>query len=546
MFIAWTQVDIINNRHRLHNEKQSDGEDFVARQSFDNISLSSLGPNATTIRVSYKPFGGEQQFELNEAPTQTREPCKMLDEEETSGSSSGSKLGESIDEMRKRLDKISTHQTRIPLESTKNQEKKRFEYETIIANVQPTPIVLSATNKNTVRPRQHVVDAYNVKVIEHNSPFHTQGLPLKSVNELSNSIARLEMLSGATNGFCADNNNDKNFDLSDFVKKPPQPTTNVDLLDDDNNSMSSSCSLKSSRTYNIRSTAGANGIESTIDVVADEKDDLNDEKDFPVEVQRDLKTNEEDNNEVTFEYVITDNDEVDEKKPAAWIFDITNGSSTAIKAPPRPKKPDSPKIDSRTEELAESKGGRSYYIELVEQNGGKNNLSSSKKEPKLRQRPSSIDSLYSRWNSQGTLTTSSSSNTNQRTIQRLSSPTKSPSLKVLSGVDNTRKSRQLKPASLLDSNNRPIGVSGSTNNLQPNLPRQLQLNSSPLSNRSKSSSCLVGSTRTTKYSIYGGLRKPNCDNKPVPRLSYSRAIGPKSQRKFDSQTKTPSRYLKMK
>lgn len=67
----------------------------------------------------------------------------------------------------------------------------------------------------------------------------------------------------------------------------------------------------------------------------------------------------------------------------------------------------------------------------------------------------------------------------------------------------------------------------------------------PFSNRYKSSPCLVGSTRSSKYSIYGGLRKPNDSGKPVPRLSYSRAIGPRLHRHVENQPK-PSRYLKMK
>lgn len=502
-----------DNKKRRHQSTQID-EDAAAGRSFDTISLSSLGPNATTIKVPYQPAGRQQ---LDSSYTMANRTSKQEPFEET-----GSRLGESIDEMRKRLEKINGRRSLSTDEAAENEGKRRYEHKIVVANVQPTPIIEQSSSAS--KRRLNHVDAYNVKVIEHNSPFHFQGQPVKSVNDLSNSIARLEELSsalGATNNEnLADNNNEANFNLSDFVKKPPlQPATFEQEAD--SMSLGSSCSLRSSRTYNIRPEANQAVLPDGRD-----EEDLNDEKDFPVEMQSDVAGDEGENDE-------------DAKKPAAWIFDIKDGSSTAIVAPPRPKQPELPKIDSRTEDLAQSKGGRSYYLELIEKNKEEVQPAPAKTQnkPQFRPRPSSIDSLYSRWNSHSTLITSSSSS-NNRNNQQL--PTKSPSMKVLTKQDSTRKSRQMVPASLIVSD-----CSSSTNNIQSqtNTNQRRQL---PLSNRSKSSSCLASVTRPSKYSIYGGLKRPNEDNKPVPRLSYSRAIGPKSQRQLDAQSKTPSRYLKLK
>lgn len=510
--------------------------------SFDTVSLSSLGPNATTIKVPYKPELLNESDKVESHKRSKRKHNKTLYSSQDSTLKEGTKesglnemnMQEDIEKLRKRLASINSNTITISRDDKakrrdKNDRDKQqhFDYKTMVANVQPAPLV----------PRQHVVDAYNVRVIEHNSPFNNkQHQPVKSVSELSESIARLELLSGDNLeasgrevGGTFENNNEVNFNLNEFIKYN-KPIDLINNLENDNISLVSSCSLRSSRTYDIRAQ----------DQTLQDDEDFNDAKHFPVEVRKFDSTNQMDNNEDDENKQEEKQDE--EKRGAAWVFDLRDGSSTAIVAPARPKKPELPKIASKTEDLAQSKGGRSYYLELVELEK-KQQERPKQQEARKRPRPSSIDSLYSRWNSHSTLSGVGNN-------QHHSSPSKSPSISISKlNTENVRKSRQIIPASILDANSRPICSTSSINQSNTQLPtrRQLPFSGSPgLSNRSKSSSCLIGSTRASKYSIYGGLRKPNSENKPVPRLSYSRAIGPKSQRQIDAQPKTPSRYLKMK
>lgn len=437
-------------------------------------------------------------------------------------------------------------------ESSNNKNQQHFNYRTIIANVQPVPIVPK---------RQQIIDAYNVRVIEHKSPFLDQIQPIKSMSDLSSSIVRLEQLSldlstlstanqqqsGSQNTNTSqleqpsDNNNEANFNLNQFMKQKPAPfevysnqnrNENEERNDDNDDGVSlvSSCSLRSSRTYHIRCQDNNNTLRSEQRLNLD--DDLNDASDFPVEsieyVGRDTEAKEEEEEQQQLD------DQSDEKKPRAWVFDLRNNSATAIVAPPKPTEPEAAKVE--TEELARSRGGRSYYLELVEDKSPRRSLN---------------ENLYTRWSSHNALNSarkvgSDSASTGQesavnlrksRQSDRPSGGNKQQQQQPQKQQQQPRRASSVTPANQAeDANKSPTTA---TLTAQRQLPPRL-------ANRSKSVSCLASSTRPSKYSIYGGFKKPDADKKPVPRLSYSRAIGPKSKRQIDNQPKTPSRYLKMK
>lgn len=471
------------------------------QRSLDNISLSSLGPNATTIKVPYRPL--EHQF----SPS-TNQQLHAIETKAVEEAGGDMNLREDIENLRTRLNNINMSNKTTVEWNHKPQNKSRLgqsNYKTVVASFQQSG--------------PQVVDAYNVHLVQQNSPFFNQNESIGSINRLTNSTAHLQQPSSntsTTNVRNANdestkiNNNEADFNLSDYVKAIPVLVNSDETgIEDDGTSSISFDSLRSSRTYDIRS-AGA-------DYRVENDEELDDEKQFPVE-KVDLGK------------------DVEEKRPAAWIFDLRDGSSTAIVAPPHIKQPSPPKIESKTEELAQSRGGRSYYLELLEP---------SKKDARQRQRPSSIDSMYSRWNSHSAL---NSYDLKKQPSTNQGKPSPSSNFSIQNASNGTRKSRQMMSPSILDSNGRQISSFNCNNTMDNgnNGRRQLPFSGLPLSNRSKSSSCLIGSTRPTKYSIYGGLRKPGTDNKPVPRLSYSRAIGPKSQRQLDAKSKTPSRYLKMK
>lgn len=398
-----------------------------------------------------------------------------------------------------------------PAEDT-STEKKRFDYRTIIANVHASP----------VPSKPQVIEAYNVRVVKHNSPFSTELEPVTSICDLSSSIARLELLSSelSSSKFITDasnekldNNNDPN--LNTVKQLPAIQTSGLrnSAEEGDRISLVSTSSLRSSRTYDIRSSE-----------VSRDEADLDDEIHFPVAT----------NQEAVAEGVEQEIQGDDQVRPTAWIFNPESGTSTTIKAPPKPPKPELPKVDSK--ELLESRGGRSYYLEVLD--ASKRHSGSL-----TRQRPSSIDSLYSRSNSHSTL--SGSNQTQLSAMQR--KPIASSSYQLSQASRPLRQSREIKASA--SQRARSSSAMRQTNRQQSDLdvssghPRS---SSSSILSKSKSSSCLVTSIRPSKYSIYGGLKKTGDKNKPVPRLSYSRAIGPKSQRQLDAQPKTPSRYLKMR
>lgn len=520
---ATLQANLVDNKRRTRDRDMADD-----RRSLDAVSVSSLGPNATTIKV---PYNQRQSVLL--APKEHR-PIVVGD----------------IEDEEERM--LSNDE-----EAEKQQvfnKKDHYDYKTVIATVHSANNKPTATTMPT-KPTNHqnIVETYNVRVIHHNSPFlNEKQQPIKSVNDLSSSIARLELLSSELGSnlkttskqrqqfggddLSLENNNESSFNLSDFYNtKQKSGTTLVDSgiatssLDDDAVSLISSCSLRSSRTYNICVKGHQPEVE------ANQLDD-NVESENEPERNKENKQDEE------------EEEEGDEKKPAAWVFDLRDNSSTAIIAPPRPKRPESPKIDAKTEELAQARGGRAYYLELIEKEG-------VKREPE-RPRPNSMNSLYSRWSSHNALNKyQQQQQTSQTQSRRLPKTTTKPASKpkATKPVDETRKSRQIVPASIIKPGNFPRSSSLARSNrkveksAEDEPRRQLPFSGAPLGNRSKSSSCLLGTAaKPSKYSIYGGLRKPDEDKKPVPRLSYSRAIGPKSQRQLNAQSKTPSRYLKMK
>lgn len=546
MRLADSQILIAGAPNDEQAQRRSDRE--IARlvgtdeegNSFDTVSLSSLGPNATTIKVPYKQVIEHETktASLNRAKPKEEHRTQLnvqMKDRKRKPNSDEMQLHEDIESLRKRLNNISSTdkkntitRERSDADGKLERDADYFDYKTIVATVQPTP-------------RQQVVDAYNVRVIEHSSPFRSSQ---KSVNELENSITRLESLSSELstkivldgqqrrrntqdntannnnnqNGsLYSDNNNEANFNIADYIKhdmtSAAEQTTRIEAMDnDDAVSLVSSCSLQSARTYDVRALdePAANNLQQ----IADEE--LNDEKHFPVET-------------VEFDGE-PEGDRA--KRAAAWIFDPNDGSTTAIIPPPQPRTPETPKIEAKTEELAQSRGGRSYYLELLE---------ADKREAEQK-RPSSIDSLYSRWNSHSTLSTTNNNLQFEQPSRHLTTPVNKTPINN-SSTNITRRSRQRLPASVLDLSSRKRPASSTDNGANRS---SLPFGGPPLSNRSISSSCLVSSTRPSKYSIYGGLKRTNDSNKPVPRLSYSRAIGPKSQRQIDAQPKTPSRYLKMK
>ena len=487
-------------------------------QQFDTVSLSSLGPNATTIKVPYRRVadieainsdsegGGHSSNERSKRSRQWQRDNKLTDGRDSAGEMS---LQEDIKSLSRRLAEIKRDK----------DERRHFDYKTIVAQVQGAPEV----------PRQRqVLDTYNVQVVQHNSPFYSQ--PIKSMTELSENLAQLEQISAeqqqqlqttTTTGSQLDNNNEANFNLNDYVKYRAvpvlveTPTSMLNDDDDDRASMAfSSCSLHSSKTYNIRWVdRGPAHEEAAV---------------RPGQVKAEKE-------EVEVQQVVPFDENGDGKSPAAWIFDPRDGSSTAIVAPPKPRGPEAPKV--ATEELVQSRGGRSYYLELVE--ASRPGASSQGPSNRRTERPSSVDSLYARWSSSGVLDGAGSG---EQQVDKQQLGQHHNSQRQLAG------SRAPLVAASSRTNLRDLKRPPMTRppNGQGQARRQLPFGGPPLANRSKSSSCLLSVTKPSRYSIYGGFRRPDESKKPVPRLSYSRAIGPKSQRQLDAQSKTPSRYLKMK
>lgn len=510
----------------------------------DSISVSSLnGPNATKIKVPYRhvieiqrvgttqatnaatstsgdnnEVSRDRQAETNEEATSSRRGQQRNDTKvgaiSVDKSSSEMSFQEDIESLSKRLASISQIDVNEGLNGTDNKQadRKHFDYKTVVANIQSVPA-----------PSRQVVGTYNVR-LEQNSPFQ-QRILIKNSPEMPPEITSSE------------NNNETGANLNEYyVKYRATPVlvdesvllTNKrtsDMEDDlDRMSQSSSCSLQSSRTYKIRTIAQPDNDDAQ----------QNQSQTHNAELTNDRDNEQQLDNEVEFD------ENGNSKRPAAWIFDPRDGSTTAIVPP---KRPETPKVDSKTEELVQSRGGRSYYLEILDRPTAGDKTPAAGGSPS--KRPGSMDSLYSRWNSQGALNTSSAASSASPITKANFSYrplTTANGLRAPSTIH--RSTKQLNSAIAQHEQNR-----NKLSDQQQQLPnrRQLPFGGPPsvLGDKSKSSSCLLTVTKPSKYSIYGGFRKPDEPSKPVPRLSYSRAIGPRSQR-VDSLPKTPSRYLKMR
>lgn len=494
-----------------------------AKQTDDTVSLSSLqSPNATKIKVPYQRIIEIERERANSQRAsfhRVDQPAPALAEASQERTSSEMSLQEDIESLSKRLASISQYQ-----QYQKQQQQQQlnggleqklgptqhFDYKTMVANV----------------PARQVIDSYNVQIKQQNSPFHSRLQQAQMDKGASNQPTTMTLVNtdqSMTTTTPPDNNNEANFNINHYVKYHATPALVDQSLqssngddEEDRLSQNSSCSLQSARTYNIRK----------LDRKQEEWADAGRETRAEGDSQGASRAGE--SGALAFDENGNGNG-----KPTAWIFDPRDNSSTAIVAPERPKRPETPRVDSRTEELNQSRGGRSYYLELVE--------TGEKAAPARRQRPSSIDSLYSRWNSQGALNHPacrplSSANARQNpTRQADSSASQNRLVSSRAGLEKAAASTATTAATTAGKS-RPF--------MQR---RQLPFGGPPssLGDRSKSSSCLLSVTKPSKYSIYGGYRKPGESNRSVPRLSYSRAIGPRSSR-VDTTPAAPSRYLKMR
>lgn len=609
-------------------------------QNWDNISVISVaGPaprrssNATTIKIPYQATapragaGAQQEDMARIGPSERLEP-----------------LDSNIKRLRARLDNISAPGKPVPLE----REPDRFDYRTLVANLNAAPVA----DPSPIQ-RNHSIDvSYNAR------PLH-QGHALPScVTQLPDCVAQLELTS-ASSGFGSEgeraslpNGGEKkqapaacNYIMAQFINSSmgandeskasslgksyvhlsaarASRSDRSELLDDVASVHSSSnCSLKSSRTYNISAAAHQPNVdheEATreLDSSSRAADARDGEADFEQRAAAPANDATDDGEQLARE-IGADPLSVGgaQHLSPAWIFDPSDGSSRIIEPPAKPKRPDLPEI--QTEELAVSRGGRSYYLGLVEsqaadkrtsgrrseradrsanivdttdqQHTRNNNRSFQRSGVPIRQTANAIgsmDSLYSRWNSMKTLNSISSSISKQAqrtppitsngakcscasTLDRqLSSANSTSRLDSLQQHQPTatesrrptrsasRSERQIRPARLLA--NEPAADDDNNEKKRTALLSQPTFNhaqvSVPFGLRSKSSSSLnqtplASSTKPTKYSIYGGFRsRDGSYEKSVPRLSYSRAIGPKSQRPngLKAVKTEPSRYLKLK
>lgn len=221
----------------------------------------------------------------------------------------------------------------------------------------------------------------------------------------------------------------------------------------------------------------------------------------------------------------TDADELGDAR--AWIFDPTDGSSTRIEAPPKAagRQPEGAELAAKTEQLGESRGGKSYYLELVDKN-----------QPHRPKEPA----RFSRWRSMQQLGLAAKTASPAAKAAPVSGPLKAA---VSSRQLSRLASKPSASASANASQRRAMAASSSNLLLASNRCNNLLASRPCLSASTSSIGC---PSKSSKYSIYGGLKKPDAAAKPVPRLSYSRAIGPRLHRPKEPQLKQPSRYLKMK
>lgn len=557
--------------------------------------MASFNPNATTIRVPYN--------RSTQTQTETQIPVelsKKSSEQMALKSCEPSSELSRLHNLRDRLDSIA--QTKG---STKNNQEQidHFDYRTIVANL--TPIqhnnvqtiinnnVHSITQQQSPFMNSHNISNFNdvtkVSLVATKNPTTiTTALLASSSSGFGSELGR-ESEAGSLSAASSDH---KPYMLKQFIRQPDEPMTKVtrvqlnndaqslmlsDIVDSRSISSESLNSLKSCKTYNVNRETSAN---ADANANANETE-LNDDADLDA-IQSEQQVE-------TFDVC---------SRAPAWIFNPNDGSSLMLKPPPKPTKPPTP--ETKTEQLAESRGGRSYYLELIEPSEEKKSEQTTTK-PKLiinsrvpiNNKNRSMESLYSRWSSMNTLNNGQNNNNNNNAINETyathaannrrrnntqlkcatndhepsnnnnnklklqSQLAKStPKLEITNNQTNlscnrqqalkkslSRSERQICPAKLLIDNeaadNEDAESSSRFNRMsQVDIPFALR--------SSKSSSCLASAVKPSKYSIYGGLRTK--DLKAVPRLSYSRAIGPRLQRPNGlQQVKTlPSRYLKMK
>ena len=485
------------------------------RQSIDTLSISSLkGPNTTTIKVPYKRL---MDIERQAESRPNLEPISNLTPTANPQTSNEMSLERDIENLRKRL--ASIQQVEQQLASNPKQR------ETI-----PRDQCL----------RDQIIEAYNVRVIKQKSPFlfdcnhnKPQQDSQQHPQHTDSGADTLSAASGDTNNIHAGIDLDSASQLHKYRAIPvlvePSLLLSVphvngskagpDEQDDEEDRMSqiSSCSLQSSKTYNVRKAT-----------------EEWDERRGPTLERQETTRNGQTEGEGGEDFL--------NRKNPAWIFDPRDHSSTFIAPPPKPKRPPTPEV--QTEELAQTTGGRSYFLEVLvkdeekQKEKEKDEVSYAKKVP----------TIHSFWRSQGALNLQDASS---GSIDWPPAPSNKPE-PIVDGKQTNKSSGLGKLTTLPvkdkvgQSNNASETKIVNYNRQQKQPRRQLPYGGAPPSmmNRSKSSSCLLNVTKPSKYSIYGGFRKPGETNKPVPRLSYSRAIGPRSQRQ--STEVLPSRYLKVK
>lgn len=536
---------------------------MLAQEQCDDISVASLNPNATTIRVAYNSSNKSNKMAQRPSALKSCEPSAELSR---------------LHKLRDRLHSIQTS----PQSSWKPHH---FDYRTIVANLSPYQ-----HSHNNVPTHKTTIINNNVHSIIQQWPFMANKKSCDQVTKLSvngtnlNAAPAATLVASSSSGFGSEigreseelsSAGEKCYMLKQFMNQQQQQASDFqnpncklvscvqlnnglvlsDLEQTDRQSISSECcSLKSCKTYNVNRHLATQ--QAALDNCHHEQDD------DAMQCEQQVETLETCS------------------RAPAWIFNPNDGTTFLLKPPPRPPKPATP--ETKTEILAESRGGRSYYLELIEPAEketpespetkvklSKKQFVSSSRVP-INSNNRSMESLYSRWSSMNTLSSQgdclnaarnkrkptqpettklASSNRlraqsqlakstpkllNNPTIIKTNSPPRQTLKKSLS-----RSERQICPAKLLidDAENDATGA-GMSSEPQVCIPFGL---------RSKSSNCLAtNAVKPSKYSIYGGLRTK--DPKVVPRLSYSRAIGPRLQRpKGLQQVKTlPSRYLKMK
>lgn len=208
----------------------------------------------------------------------------------------------------------------------------------------------------------------------------------------------------------------------------------------------------------------------------------------------------------------------DSEKQQAWIVNLTDGSTTTIKPPPKPTPPPLP--ESRVESLIEQKGGQSYYLELVEKLRQKERRDCIEA-ANLGARATSVDSMRAIAFPNSTMLRNRTANLCCIDCGKKLTPSNS-ILKLATGKSESQPTKSLQQIkrNLLMSKS-VFCLNSPNSSSQQNLHLQ---NKRLYMSRSNSTQNLTSS----KYSMFGGL-KSSGGPRTVPRLSYARQIGPRYQ-----------------